>query len=212
MTDEVNAASSPSNAVGFVLTLPVGWYELDVAPATRNASINALVRDRVAASPELKPARDGMVRVLTRIAREAAASGAVYCAAMVEDAGGAPMSAAVTVTVIPDRPGSSTTTDPVAAIVSTLTPKTAKHRDDTWCTVETIRSGDVRAARSFGVEDVQAPEGGGWVRAVTMQTFVPVPGASSVAVVSCSSPNVSLAEPMIDLFEAISSTFSLIDE
>ena len=211
--DQADPALNPaSHPTAFTLSMPIGWYELDVDAKTRSASINALVRERIAASPELRPAREGIVRVLKRVARQAANSGAVYCAAMVEDAAGAPMSAAVTVTVVPDRPGGIGDADPVATIAATLSPKTAQNSSDTWCTVEQIELDGAPAARSFGVEDVQAPEGGGWMRAVTMQTFVPVRNASSLAIVSCSSPNISLAEPMIDLFDAISSTFALVDD
>jgi hypothetical protein len=57
------------------------------------------------------------------------------------------------------------------------------------------------------VEDLALPDGSGHIRSVVMQTFVPVPDDRRVMIVSCSSPVVLLAEDLLDLFDAITSTF-----
>jgi hypothetical protein len=58
------------------------------------------------------------------------------------------------------------------------------------------------------------PEGSGWIRTVLMQTFIPVPGPhrKQVALVTASSPILPLATELLDLFDAVTSTFRFTPE
>lgn len=208
----MSPATAPARVAGFSLTVPATWFEVDVAPATRSSSINELVTSRIRTVPALAEHGDAVARMLRRIAREAHASGAVYCAAMVEPVEGAGMTASVTVsTVRAARPdGTPLDSDP-DLVASSLRHKTAKDEDDTWQQVEVVDlPGAGRAARAYGVDDIDLPEGAGWVRSVVMQTLVPIPGTDRVAVISCSSPNLTLVEGLHDVFDAITSTFQFI--
>ncbi|RKN51978.1 hypothetical protein D7231_35440, partial [Streptomyces klenkii] len=67
------------------------------------------------------------------------------------------------------------------------------------------------AARTRGVEDIPVPGDTRTVRAVLMQTFIPVPGdQQAVALVSGSSQVLDLADSFFDVFDAITSTFRFI--
>ncbi|MGF7236047.1 MAG: hypothetical protein ACQSGP_13965 [Frankia sp.] len=205
MTSSTTAAPSP--AAGFSITVPDTWFEIDVDPATRSASINALVRSRTRGVPALEARRDEIAQLLRAAAREAAASGAVYCGVMVEPVEGTGLTASVTVSLLPPA-DANLRLDTAAAIAATLHEKTARNPNDTWTAVSVIDlPGIGPAARAAGVEDVEMPDGSGWIRATLMQTFVPVPGGDGVALISCSSPNIVLVEPLHDLFDAVSGTF-----
>jgi hypothetical protein len=201
---------APSPVTGFSITVPETWFEIDVDPATRSASINELVRARTRGVPALAARRDEISQVLRAAAREAAAAGAVYCGVMVEAVEGTGLTASVTVSLLPAADG-AVRLDTAGAIAATLSEKRARTPDDTWTRVtvaELPRVGP--AARSTGVEDVEMPDGSGWIRATLMQTFVPAPGGEGVALISCSSPNIVLVEPLHDLFDAVTGTFQFL--
>lgn len=66
------------------------------------------------------------------------------------------------------------------------------------------------AARTRGVEDIPVPDDAlnRTVRAVLMQTYIPVPGQEGkVALVAGSSQVLDLADSFFDIFDAITSTF-----
>ncbi len=198
--------------VGFTLAVPESWFELPLSPLTRDAGITALVEQRVAAVPELREHRSTLARLLRRQAREAWESGARYCASMVEPTEDGPITASVVVSIVRGplgvRPGEPEHT---AALLAPLTPKTAASEDDTWRKVAPAQvPGAVGAARAWGVEDVDLPEDAGWVRTVSMQLLVPVPGTTRIVLVACSSPVVALAEPLLDVFDAICSTLTVV--
>src|SRR5206468_2143265 len=71
-------------SIGFSLRVPPNWFELDVHPATRDASARELVRTRIAEVPELQGRRAEITRLLQEQAASAWEAGAVYCAAMAE--------------------------------------------------------------------------------------------------------------------------------
>lgn len=69
--------------LGFSLTVPDSWFELDVRPGRRDAGVRALVESRVREQPQLRAERATIVKVLREQARRAWEAGAVYCACMV---------------------------------------------------------------------------------------------------------------------------------
>lgn len=196
----------PDGVCGFVLSVPDSWFEVDLHPDTRNASIQDLVSRRLRDIPELFEHRATIARALRSAARSAYAAGAVYCGTMVQGLDDAVLTATVTVTLI-DAPDDK---NGVETIAQQLTAIPRSGPDQTWRSVlytELPEAG--RVPRTQGVEDVTMPEGAGWIRTVLMQTFVPVPGPRStrVAVITCSSPILALVDELLDLFDAVTSTF-----
>ncbi len=203
-------AQSDRAGPGFSLTVPASWFELDLRPQTRDAGIRALVQDRLREQPELAEHRTTVTTLLRRQARQAWDAGAVYCACMVEPTQDGPITGAVTVSLVEGPAGAGTGPDRLPALIDRLQVKEAAGPDDTWTRVEVVSvEGAGRCARTAGVEDVDLPDGAGWVRTVLMQTFVPLPGDRRVLLLTCSSPVLPLADVLLDLFDAVSSTLRL---
>jgi hypothetical protein len=204
-------AAATGDVTGFALSVPDSWFEVDVHPDTRNASIQELVSERLRDVPELFEHRATIARALRSAARSAYAAGAVYCGTMVQGLDGAVLTATVTVTLV-DAPDDKTG---VETIAQQLTAVPRSGPDATWREVVYAELPEVgRVPRTQGVDDVTMPEGSGWIRTILMQTFVPVPGPKStrVAVITCSSPILPLADEMLDLFDAVTSTFRFTTE
>ncbi|MCF2528125.1 hypothetical protein [Yinghuangia soli] len=195
---------------GVSITVPQEWYEFDIHPASRDDNIRRAVNDRIRAEPGLAQYRPMLLKLLREMGREAWDSGAIYCGCLAEQVAGTAVTASVTMSVVSTRSptGELTDTDP-RAMAAALAAKTAYHAADTWQRTTTVDIPGVGpAARSEGVEDLPLPGSPRKVRMVTMQTFVRVPGYDDrLAVVSASSPSVALHEPLLDMFDAISSTF-----
>ncbi|MEU0579687.1 hypothetical protein ABZ465_20815 [Streptomyces griseoincarnatus] len=202
---------------GFRIKVPESWWEFDVRPESRDDSIHRMVSERVRAHPELEPHRDTFVSFLRKAAADAWKSGALYCGCMAESFGGdTPITGSVTVSLVGGRTskGDPLPTDP-EAVTAQLAVKEAKREGDSWRKVTTVDIPGVGpAARTYGIEDVPVPgdELGRTIRAVLMQTFIPVPGQEGkVALVAGSSQVLDLAESFFDIFDAITSTFRFAD-
>jgi hypothetical protein len=198
--------------VGFSLRVPPNWFELDVHPATREASIRELVRRRLAQVPELQERRREITKLLRDQAAAAWDAGAVYCAGMAEAVEDGVLPASMTVFMLPGPLGaSSDEPDRTAALLPMLTPKDAKDENDTWTRVKVFElEGCGRAVRTYGIEDLE-PEPGKSIRTASMRTFVPIPDVNRVLLVSCSSPAFAVAEGLFDLFDALTGTLRLED-
>lgn len=208
----MSAPPLPDGGIGFALTVPSSWFELDLAPATRDRSLSALVEQRVRDVPQLREHRSAISRLVRRQAREAWDSGARLCACMVDVSDDGPITASITASVVAGplgiRPGGQAQLD---ALLAPLVPKVAADEDDTWREVRALDVPDSGpAARAWGVEDVDLPQDAGWVRVVSMVQLAPVPGTDRVVVLSCSSPVLALSDALIDLFHAVCDTLRVV--
>lgn len=217
-----SAPSSPGTSPvrGVNILVPGAWYEFDIHPATRDASIREVVRERVRERPELAGSRAALVRTLTRVAEESWQAGVVYFGAMAEVNDEAPLTASLSVCVVepddgPDQRagGGSPGAGNLAALMAALTPVAPGSRPtDPWRRVRLVdlpHAGS--AARSEGIDDIELPDDDRTVRMVLMQTFVPFPdGDPRVAVISGATSQLALAEPMLELFDGITETFRFI--
>lgn len=196
----------PTSPVAFTLSIPDSWFELDVRPRTRDDSIRTLVESRVRSQPELWQHRSELVKVLRRQARDAWESGAVYCACFVLVLEESVIPGSITVSVIPPPPGGST----VDAIAEQLPTQEAHEEGDTWMSRSVVQlEGIGRVPRGSGVADVPLPGGSGWIRTIVMRTFVPV-DAERLLLVAAASPALDLVEPLLELFDAVTSTLTLV--
>jgi hypothetical protein len=199
--------ATATSTVGFALSLPDSWFELDVRPATRDASIRALVERRTHEQPELWEHRSELVRILRRQARDAAEAGAVYCACFVIVVDDSVIPGSLTVSIIPPPPGGSA----ADAIAEELSVKEPQEDGGTWMSRSIVDLPDAgRAARAQGVTDVALP-GGGWLRTILMQTFVPV-DADRLLLVAGASPAIDLAEPLLELFDTVTASLALVHD
>ncbi|MEV0165165.1 hypothetical protein [Nonomuraea fuscirosea] len=186
---------------GFTVRVPESWYEFDVWRAGRTGDLARLVDARVAAEPVLAPHRPVLLKVLREVADVAAGNGAVFGAAMtdhVEDVG--TVLATLMVLHTQGRAEGDTVEEIAAGVVAVPpTPGTPVWRD-----VGIVGLAAGRAVRVTGVEP-------GEIDSVVMQTLVPVPGGHGVLDLVIASPHLSLTEPMLDLFDAISATLAWSD-
>ncbi|MBZ6193432.1 hypothetical protein KVH07_10890 [Streptomyces olivaceus] len=200
--------------VGISVSVPDSWWEFDIRPEGREATIRALVDERVNETPELAPYRSDLTAMLRKMARDAHDSGALYLGCMAENFEGVPLSATVTVSVLgaKNQQGVALSTDP-RAIADSLRTVTARREGDAWREVTTVDIPEVGpAARTYGVEDVPvAPGDRRTLRMVLTQTYVPVPGTTDqVVLVSGASPVLDLAEAFHDIFDAVTGTFRFV--
>ncbi|MFE0371148.1 hypothetical protein [Streptomyces tendae] len=203
--------STPSTPVGVSLSVPESWWEFDIRPEGREATIGALVEERLAETPELAPYRADLTAMLRKMAKDAHDSGALYLGCMAENFDGVPLTATVTVSVLgaKNKQGVALSTDP-RAIADSLRTITARREGDAWRKVTTVDIPEVGpAARTYGVEDVPvAPGDSRTLRMALTQTYIPVPGTTDrVVLVSGASPVLDLAEAFHDIFDAVTGTF-----
>ncbi|MFF7732561.1 hypothetical protein [Streptomyces sp. NPDC007984] len=198
---------------GFRIKVPETWWEFDVRPESRDDSIRRMVSERVRQRPELEQHRGTYVDFLQKAAADAWKSGAMYCGCMAESFGGdTPITGSVTVSLVGGRNerGEPLSNDP-SVIAGQLAVKEAKREGDSWRKVTTVDIPGVGpAARTHGIEDIEVPGDAlnRTVRAVLMQTYIPVPGQEGkVALVAGSSQVLDLADSFFDIFDAITSTF-----
>lgn len=197
---------NPSINIGFSLSVPDSWFELDVKRSSRDLNIKMLVESRVRDQPELWEHRAALIKLLRRQAREAAESGAIYCACFVMVLEESVIPGAVTVSIIPPPAVGSA----VDAIAEQLPAREAREEGDTWMSRSIVHiEGIGRVPRSQGVIDVTLPDGSGTLRSLVMHTFVPL-DADRLLLVAAASPAVDLAEVLLELFDAVTSTLSLV--
>ncbi|MEW2567050.1 hypothetical protein ACFU9Y_12925 [Streptomyces sp. NPDC057621] len=198
---------------GFRIKVPESWWEFDVRPESRGDSIRRMVDERVRQQPEVRKYKDTYTAFLQKAAADAWKSGALYCGCMAESFGGdTPITGSITVSLVGGRTkdGEPLSTDP-QVMAGQLAVREAKKEGDAWRKVTTVDIPDVGpAARTYGIEDIPVPDDAlkRTIRAVLMQTFIPVPGQEGkVALVAGSSQVLDLADSFFDIFDAITSTF-----
>uniref|UniRef100_A0AAU3I1B0 Uncharacterized protein n=1 Tax=Streptomyces sp. NBC_01393 TaxID=2903851 RepID=A0AAU3I1B0_9ACTN len=214
MTTSSTSPENPGLSSGFSLSVPDSWWEFDIRPEGRDATVRGLVDERIREVPELAEYRGDLAAVLRKMAKDAYDSGAVYMGCMAENFDGVPLTATLTVSVLGARnkQGVALSTDP-RAIAESLGTVTARREGDAWRSVTTVDIAQVGvAARTFGVEDVPVAQGDTrTLRMVLTQTYIPVPGTTDqVVLVSGASPVLDLAEAFHDIFDAVTGTFRFV--
>lgn len=84
----------------FSLAVPDSWWEFDIRPEGREATVRTMVDERVRETPELAPYRADLTAMLRKMAKDAHDSGALYLGCMAENFDGVPLAATVTVSVL----------------------------------------------------------------------------------------------------------------
>lgn len=197
-------ASTATRATGFSIDLPGSWFEFDIWRATRTGDLARMVDARIKEIPELGPHRGKLLKLLRQVALDAERNHAVFCAGMGEiSADGSLMATAMAFHTDGMADPRLNTPEAIASQVTAQAPSSGSPH---WRTVELVDLPVGRAARTRGVQRVSSADHA--ADFVVMHTLVPVPSGDGVLTLSLSSPQVALAEPMLDLFAAISSTLT----
>jgi hypothetical protein len=77
-----------------------------------------------------------------------------------------------------------------------------------WREVTVVEMAAGRAVRVRGVSTTRSTDGTVELAMVSMHTLIPVPGGEGGLNIVLTSPQTSLADPLMDLFDAISSTLA----
>jgi hypothetical protein len=195
---------------GFRVRVPPSWFQFDAWRATRTADLARLVDARAEQNPQLRPYRAALLRMLREVAEDAQSRGALLCAVTanpVADAGNLLASLMVFHTSGSADPQENT----VDGIAASITAHEGGEGAGSWRRVSVVDLPAGRAVRVVGVElvglelvgDGQAP-----LDVVTMHTLWPVPGSGGVFDVVLTSPQARIADALLDLFDAISGTFT----
>ncbi|MFE7046467.1 hypothetical protein ACFU9X_46045 [Streptomyces atratus] len=186
----------------FGIAIPENWTEYDLHGDTLAERRAEMLRH--APQKETRDAINHTFRSARRIMEGARRRGAVYAAgttAMYED--GLLMAGLMVFSVKPP-PGEDFSAKGIAEQFSA----TGRRRENTTRTLTTATLPGVGpVGRMAGIEETEIADGVSYKMVVT-HTFVPVPGGERVLVITCFSPNIPLAEPLYDLFDAITSTFA----
>jgi hypothetical protein len=188
----------------FSVRVPPSWIEFDIWRATRTGDLARMVDTRVAEQPQLRRWRGAFIGALRRAAADAERQGALMCAAMLDPVEDAGMLAAV-LTVFHTEGSKDPADNTIEAIAAQLTAVAPPEGSSAWRRVEIVEIPAGRAVRMTGVEPIVL--GGQPLECVVMHTLIPVPDGGFLDVV-LTSPQLQLAEPMLDLFDAISSTLT----
>jgi hypothetical protein len=186
----------------FRLSLPVSWAELDLNPATRTEAISKIVAERGEAGTQLGLSRGQLTDLLESLAVQAQAKNGVYAAFYSDVMEGAPVSASLVVSVVPASGGAPPEgTDPVdvARVLRQMFPAEV----DTE--LRELGAGPaVRVRRRF-----EAPIGGlEKVGIENLQYVVVLPDLVRLALLDFSTPTIGLADPFVELFDAIAATLT----
>ncbi len=200
------SAAGTVQTSGFTVRVPPAWIEFDVWRATRTGDLARLVDARIAEAPDLAPRRGALLKLLREVATDAERQGALFCAVMADDLGS---DAVLTATLLVFQTDGAL--DPadnsVEAIAGQVVAVAPSPGSPAYRRVEVVELPAGRAVRVAGIEAAHIA-GRGAVDCVMSQTLIPIPGDRGVLNVVLTSPQIALADPMLELFEAISATLA----
>lgn len=181
---------------------PANWFDLDLEPATSEASIERLVAQRAGDGSEQAEVRAQLVGLLRRATSDAVARGAVFASLLSDVIGGRPVAASLIVSVAADTEDAGG--GDLQALVERLRRSPGSDGELAQVgVVELPAAPAVRLRRRTATE----PEGDAEGAVVeTVQYFVPVPATASLLVLSFSTPNLALAEAFVELFDTMAHT------
>jgi hypothetical protein len=198
----VSEPTAPAVPLDLRLATPANWFDIDLNPSTSAASIARLVEERSGSDPDQADTRRQLVRTLRKATGDAREQDAIFASVLSDVIEGRPVAASVIVSLAHD--GSPAPGD-VKARVTALGARLAQPGGPiagAATTTKELRAGwSVRARRRMSVE----PPGleGHPVEVESVQYFVPLPGSTDLVLLSFSTPNLGLADAMVELFDAM---------
>lgn len=194
--------------LGFAISVPTTWYELELRPGLRDDAIRRLVEERTRGNDEMWAERHAIRKLLVEQATDAWAAGAVYAAGFSLPTEEGPVTGSLTITLVEDLAaeaglGLEERFRQVARPPDPLAP----YAESTVVELPTVG----RCARSAGIQDSPLPGGQGSLRNVFMITAAPLPAHRRTFLVAASSPVLPLAEALLDLFDAVTGTFRVVE-
>ncbi|MFC9684809.1 hypothetical protein [Streptomyces sp. NPDC056948] len=200
---------------GYTVRFPDSWWQLDLDPNTRDASIRRRIESQVKKAPQLSREQvDELIRSTRRIAREAHAQGALRASGMLRilNAGSGPLVLSATTAVLRISVPEGQSED-LADLVVAAGMQLGTQAEGTGLPpgeVELVELPQVGAVgRITRIEDVDHK--GTPVPTAVRHTLIPVPNSRDYLVLASSTPNVDLADQFYEVFDAIAESFRFED-
>ncbi|MGW0866151.1 hypothetical protein [Streptomyces sp. NPDC002611] len=200
---------------GYTLRFPDSWWQLDLDPSTRDASIRRRIESQVKKAPRLSREQvEELIRSTRRTAREAHARGALRASGMLRilKAGSGPLVLSATTVVLRISVPEGQSED-LADLVVAAGVQLGDQAEGTGLPpgeVELVELPHVGAAgRITRIEDVDHQ--GTPVPTAVRHTLIPVPNSRDYLVLASSTPNVDLADQFYEVFDAIAESFRFED-
>ncbi|MGH9022491.1 MAG: hypothetical protein ACRDV9_05220 [Acidimicrobiia bacterium] len=188
------------------LITPPAWFELDLEPSGRRASIDQMVAERTGSAVNPAFSTD-LALLLERHAAEAYERGAVRASMFSQELGGEHVAAALMVLVVPGQVGTGGVADDRSAdggrtlawgLAEALGPEGATE-------MRQLPAGPaVRVRRRLQ----SAIPDGEEVPVESVQYFVPFPDGDHLVLLNFSTPNLALADAFVEVFDAMAATLS----
>ncbi|MFE3549688.1 hypothetical protein ACFXN2_13530 [Streptomyces kronopolitis] len=214
MTQPVTQHSAGAPA-GYTLRFPDSWWQLDLDPSTRDASIRRRIESEVEQAPQLSREQvDALIRTTRRIAREAHAQGALRASGMLRilRAGSGPLVLSATTVVLRISVPEDESED-LADLVMAAGMQLGTAAEGSGLPPGEVELVDLPHVGAVGrisrIEDVD--HHGKPVPTAVRHTLIPVPNSRDYLVLASSTPNVDLADQFYDVFDAIAESFRFED-
>lgn len=182
------------------LTIPENWYDLSLADESAENTIARRLWDGCVQAGVDEESAGQFTESARRSIRHARRSGVVHAAGTFEIYEDGPLVATVVAALV-TPPGN-------ANLIDTLTQAGQKSSSvDNWQRVSTVRlAGAGTAARVHGIQDVVMDDT--TIRCAVMHTLIRLPGRSEVLVITGTSPNITEADTLFELFGSITATIA----
>jgi hypothetical protein len=183
------------------LATPATWFDLDLDPETSRASITRFVEERAGRSPDRAQIRRELQGWLEQATADARSQGAVFASLLSDTVEGRPVAASLIASLARDGPGRGDDRSRVEALAARLAriggplagvPTGIRELPAGWA---------VRARRRTTIESFAFA--GHPAEVENLQYFALIPGTTDVLLLSFSTPNLGLADAMVELFDAI---------
>lgn len=192
-------------SVAFQVRVPDTWYQWD--PADETASTARQVDERIARQPELRPARQTLIRLLTDCWRDAARQGAVAAAALWEAAPLAAVTATLLVMVAEHAAPGDDCKD-IAGLLDSLSGDSPFDVRPADLEPIDLPVGPTVRLRRLARTDAATP-GEPDVIVDMVQHWIPVPGGTKILVLAGSTPCLAIADDLARTLDAMAATLEL---
>jgi len=183
----------------FAMVMPATWRMLDLRPATRDGSIQRMVREAFGRADQLASLRRSASQEIGQALTAATSAGCFFAATYDELVGGKPLSATALAFLGLSPLGPDGPTTDIEAMVSMLGGRADGEERSEGPTVVTLTLGDAVRTRAR-VRDQLA--GAGTVSTVdVVRYFVPMPTWDRLLVMAFSTPMLYAADAMAELFD-----------
>lgn len=195
-----------SGRSGFRMVLPKDWHGIPLDGVADRSKLDRFVRQMAGSAPEAAHLREQVALLLQHVVARARSEGALHIAVYYQVLGNSVVGASLVVnaSVVPTQ----FRTEPGVDLDAMAAELAGSSGEDVDAGVVTVNGGPairLRRRVKATIEDVSAT-------AESLQYFVPSPEGRQMIVLNFSTPSVPVADALVDLFDAMATTFDWEDD